>query len=251
MAKPRHLAHAPITEALVDLHVEQDNLSFAKLQAAFGDLDFGYYLKGPIAQGRIGFKLTGDGKQPETMAESAQIGLRLHSNDEKYIAQCRVNGFTLSRLPPYEDWPSLINETKKIWSIYRQRTRPIKVIRIATRFINNLQLPLMQGEPFQKYLEKFADVPEEVPQSLTAFYQRFQLVDQLSMATVNLTLALESLPPGKPEPVIPVIFDIDAFVHKELDIEDVELWNILDNLRELKNRCFFSALTEPALELYK
>lgn len=248
MAEPRHLTHAPITEALIDIHVEQNEFSFAELQKAFADLDFGYYLKGPIAHGTFGFRLTGDGQQPETTAEAAQIGLRLHSNDEKYVAQFRVNGFTLSRLPPYEDWPSLVDETKKIWSIYKQRTGAKYVVRVATRFINNLQLPMVSGESFQKYLEKFADVPEDVPQVLTSFFQRLQLSDISSSATVNLILALDSVPLSGP---VPVILDIDAFIHKNLDSEGKELWNILDDLRKLKNRCFFGTLTELALELYK
>ena len=249
MAKPRHLAHAPVTEALVDIHIEaQGGFSFGGLQKAFSDLDFGYYLKGPIAHGTFGFKLTSDGQQPETSAEAAQIGLRLHSDDEKYVAQCRVNGFTLSRLPPYENWSALMLETKKIWSIYRQRTTPIRINRIAARFINNLQLPLRDGESYQKYLKKFADVPEEAPQALTSFFQRLQLTDIPSTASVNITLALESASPGEP---VPVILDIDAFILKTLDPEDPELWKILDDLRALKNRCFFGTLTEHAAELYE
>lgn len=249
MAQPRHLSHAPITEALVDIHVEpQRAFSFGGLQKAFSNLDFGYYLKGPIAHGTFGFKLTSDGQQPETRAEAAQIGLRLHSDDEKYVAQCRVNGFTLSRLPPYEDWAALMLETKKIWSMYKQRTAPVCVIRVAARFINNLKLPLEPGETLQKYLQKFADVPEEAPQALTSFFQRFQLSDMSSRALVNLTLALEMAPPSGP---VPVILDIDAFVQKTLDPEGPELWKILDDLRKLKNRCFFGTLTEQALELYE
>lgn len=248
MAKPRHLVHAPITEALIDIHIDRPDLSFAEIEKAFGNLDFGYYFKGPIAHGTFGFRLAPDGQQPETTAEAAQIGLRLHSNDEKYVAQCRVNGFTLSRLPPYEDWPSLVKETKRVWSIYKERMRSANVVRVATRFINNLQLPLAPGDSFQIYLEKFADVPEEAPQALTSFFQRLQLIDKSSLASVNLTLALESAPFSGPAPVI---LDIDAFVLKDLDPNGTELWNILNDLRELKNRCFFGTLTERALELYE
>lgn len=248
MAKPRHLAHAPITEALIDIQVEQRGLSFAALQKSFVNLDFGYYIKGSIAHGTFGFRLKDDGQQPETMAESTQIGLRLHSDDEKYVAQCRVNGFTLSRLPPYENWHALVREMKKLWSIYIDRTKPVRVVRVATRFINNLQLPFGYGESFQNYLEKFADVPEEAPQALASFFQRFQLRDVSNTKLVNLTLALESASPNLP---VPVILDIEAFSHKELDTDGEELWIILEDLRNLKNQCFFGTLTKRALELYE
>lgn len=249
MAKPRHLNHAPITEALIDIHVAPlTGLSFAALQHAFSSLDFGYYFKNPISQGTFGFRVTADGQRPETTAEATQIGLRLHSIDDKYVAQCRLTGFTLSRLLPYEAWPALVQETKRVWSIYRERLAPVRVTRVATRFINNLRLPLEHGESFQTYLQKFADVPDEAPQMLTSFFQRFQLVDIPSSASVNLTLALESAPPGGPAPMI---LDVDAFAFKELDPKDEELWNILEHLRKLKNQCFFGSLTERAMELYE
>lgn len=249
MARQRHLVHAPITEALIDIHIEQrDGLSFTALQDAFSTLDFGYYIKNPISQGTFGFKLTSDDQQPQTTVESTQIGLRLHSSDEKYVAQCRLGGCTLSRLPPYESWPRLLEETKRVWCIYRDRLVPRRVTRIATRFINNLRLPLEHGESFQTYLRKFADVPDEAPQALTAFFQRFQLLDIPSNAFVNLTLALEATRPDGPAPVI---LDVDAFTLKNMDPKDDELWHVLEHLRKLKNQCFFGSLTERAVELYE
>lgn len=249
MAKLRHLNQAPITEALIDIHVEPlTGLSFATLQDAFSALDFGYYIKNPISQGTFGFKLTSNGQQPQTTAESTQIGLRLHSSDEKYVAQCRLTGFTLSRLPPYESWPTLLEETKRVWSVYRDQLSPRRVTRLATRFINNLRLPLEHGESLQTYLQKFADVPDEAPQGLTSFFQRFQLVDIPSNAFVNLTLALDSSRRGGPAPVI---LDVDAFSTTNMDPEDDALWNVLEHLRKLKNQCFFGSLTERAVELYE
>ncbi|MDD5321339.1 MAG: TIGR04255 family protein [Methylococcales bacterium] len=249
MAKPLHLDNAPITEALVDIQVEQQQgLTFDGLQEAFNKLDFGYYFKNQISQGTFGFRLTSDGQEPQTTAEAVQIGLRLHSSDEQYVAQCRLTGFTLSRLPPYETWNALIKEAKRIWSVYSDRTAPVRVTRVATRFINNLQLPLDYGASFQTYLQKFADVPEEAPQALSSFFQQFQLVDTSSNARVNLTLAMESIRSGEPAPVI---LDVDAFTFTTLDPEDEKLWAILENLRDLKNRCFFGSLTDQAVELYK
>lgn len=249
MARPRHLDRAPITEALIDIQVEhRDGLSLSELKEAFNTLDFGYYFKNPISQGTFEFKLPSHGQQPQTSAEAAQIGLRLHSSDEKYVAQCRLAGFTLSRLAPYEAWPTLVQETNRVWSIYRDRLAPTRVKRVATRFINNLRLPLEPGVSFQTYLQKFADVPDEAPQDLASFFQRFQLVDVPNSAFVNLTLALESTPASGPAPVI---LDVDAYTFTNLSPGDEELWGILEHLRTLKNRCFFGSLTERAAELYE
>ncbi len=249
MAILRHLPNAPITEALIDIHVEHRvGLSFAQLQGAFDNLDFGYYVKGPIAERTLGLKVSLDGQPHHATMEASQIGLRLHSSDEKYVAQCRLGGFTLSRLPPYLDWQALVQETRRVWAVYCERLAPIHVTRVATRFINNLRLPLGRGVEFQAYLQKFADVPEEAPQALASFFQSFQLVDIPSDSFVNLTLALESVPQAGPAPVI---LDIDAFAKRSLNPRNDELWDILEHLRVLKNQCFFGSLTEQAVELYE
>lgn len=248
MAKPRHLEHAPITEALIDIKVTpRDGLTFTGLQKAIGAADSGYYVKNPISEGTFAFTLAPEGK-PQTTADSAQVGLRLHSADEKYVAQFRLAGFTLSRLPPYEKWENLIDETRRLWAIYVESLAPTRVVWVATRFINNLHLPLEPGESFQTYLHKLVDVPDEAPQIVETFFQRFLLVEAASGARVILTLALDGIPPAGG---IPVILDVDAFVAANLKPADRELWTILERLRELKNRSFFGTITEQAAELYQ
>jgi uncharacterized protein (TIGR04255 family) len=237
MARQRHLRHAPITEALIDIHIiPREGLTFAELQGVIDEANFGYYVKNPISQGTFAFSLTPDGQRPRTAGEAAQIGLRLHSADEKYVAQFRLAGFTLSRLPPYEKWESLLEETRRLWAIYVERLAPTRVVRVATRFINNLRLPLDSGVSFQTYVHKLVDVPDEAPQAVEAFFQRFRLVHSASGARVILTLALDGISAGGS---MPVILDVDAFIDSTLNPTDRELWSILERLRELKNRSFF------------
>ena len=248
MAKQRHLSHAPITEALIDLRVtQQDGLTFSELKNSVDPTEFGYYLKGPISFGTFGFALAPDG-QPSTTTESSQVGLRLHSNDEKYVAQFTISGFTLSRLPPYETWENLLAETRRLWAMYVQRLSPKRVGRVATRFINNLQLPLKPGASFQLYVNKLIDVPDEAPQAVETFLQRFCLVDIATGARVILTLALDGMSVGGPAPVI---LDVDAFVATDLKPIDNTIWDNLEKLRELKNQSFFGTITELAAELYE
>lgn len=249
MAKQRHLPRAPITEALIDIQVApRDGLTFTRLQDSISAQEFGYYVKNPISEGTFGFTLTSDGTQPQTTAQAAQTGLRLHSQDEKYVVQCRLSGFTLSRLPPYEEWPNLIREAKRVWAVYTERLVPKRVTRVATRFINNLQLPMRHEGSYQEYLHKLVDVPDGAPQAVASFFQRFHLIDVASDSHVILTLALERT---SVKERVPVILDIDAFRVKDLELSSPDLWDILEKLRELKNRCFFGTITEETAGLYE
>ncbi len=68
MAKQRHLAHAPITEALIDVQATpQDDLTFDGLKKAIEAADSGYYVKNPISEGTFAFTLAPEGK-PQTTA---------------------------------------------------------------------------------------------------------------------------------------------------------------------------------------
>ncbi len=249
MARWRHLSRAPITEALIDIQVTpKEGLTFEALRAGLGTSAFGYYAKGSIAEGLLEFSFPAEGKEPQTSSRAAQVGMRFHSNDEKYVAQCRLRGFTLSRLPPYEDWEHLRTEATRIWKVYAERLAPARVKRVATRFINNLPLPMQTGESYQLYFNKLVEVPEGAPQAVEMFFQRFQLVDTETGARVILTLTHGG---GAANGVLPVILDVDAFSETDLDPGDREIWAILERLRDLKNRTFFGTITERAAELYE
>lgn len=249
MAKKRHLSRAPVTEALIDIRVApKEDLTFDILKAGLGAAGFGYYAKGPITENLLQFSVPVGGQELQTPSQAAQVGVRFHSNDEKYVVQCRLNGFTLSRLPPYETWENLRTEATRIWKVYAERLAPARVTRVATRFINNLRLPMQTGDSYQLYFNKLVDVPEETPQSVEMFFQRFQLIDTETGARVILTLTHDG---SAANGVLPVILDVDAFAQTDLDPGDQEIWAILERLRNLKNRTFFGTLTERAAELYE
>jgi len=172
----------------------------------------------------------------------------MHSLDDKFVVQFRLRGFTLSRMQPYENWETLVQESKRLWEIYTERLAPVRVIRLATRFINNLQLPMNPGDSYQTFLRKLVDIPDGAPQAVASFFQRFELVDIQSASRVNLTIALEERLPLRP---IPVMLDVDSFRLVDLSPGENGLWEILEHLRILKNETFFSTITEKAAELYE
>jgi uncharacterized protein (TIGR04255 family) len=248
MARPRHLSRAPITEALVDVQVTpKEGLTFDTLKAALEASGFGYYAKGPIMEGLFQFSIPVGG-EPQSSSRAAQVGFRFHSNDEKYVAQCRLGGFTLSRLPPYEDWEKLKAEASRVWKVYAECLSPRRVTRVANRSINNLRLPMHTGEPYQSYLNKVVDVPEEAPQAVETFFQRFQLVDSETGARVILTLTQAG---AASDGVVPVILDLDAFSQTALNPDDREIWATLERLHQLNNRTFFGVITERTAGLYE
>src|SRR5690606_23793004 len=197
----------------------------------------GYYKKGPIVRGTFGFQISADAQNfasSRPLRHSASIiGVRLHSADERYVAQFSVEGFTLSRLQPYDSWESLVEEGRRMWAAYRECARPVAIRRVATRFINDLQLPYREGDQFERFLTLMPKFSNQVPQLISSFLQRFEIHDEECGATVILTFALDRSTHG---PNVPVILDIDAFKEQEIGVEDDAAWALLGKLRSLKNR---------------
>jgi len=86
VAQIRHLANAPITEAVVDFRVEAPaGVSVDALVSSLAERNhLGYTQKGPIVRSEFGFSVNVQ-KEPQTSASgrSTSIGVRLHSPDEK------------------------------------------------------------------------------------------------------------------------------------------------------------------------
>lgn len=251
MARIRRLRKAPIVEAVIDFRVAADDRMTAEaIDHAIEGRAFGYSRKGPILRGMFAVQFAADPElimQPPVATTSA-IGARLHSTDEQFVAQFSTEGFSLSRLEPYEGWDGLIEEAKRVWPIYRDAVKPTAVTRVATRYINNLRLPLRTGDSFGRFLTQQPSFPPELPQMMSGFLQRFVMHEPRTDAKVIIVHALDETVPGDS---VPVIVDIDASRGLRASPTSDELWLSLEELRTLKNKFFFASLTEEAVGLYE
>jgi uncharacterized protein (TIGR04255 family) len=245
VAQMRHLSNAPITEAIIDFRVERSE--DATVDGLVAELarrnNLGYRKEAPIFRSEFGFSLKGE--EGRATADATTIGVKLRSTDRNYIAQLSVEGFTLSRLTPYESWENLVLEARRLWADYAACLKAPRITRYATRYINNLRLPPTQN--LERFLLLPPNLPPGLPEALSGFLQRFVMRDVPSDATVILTQVLEGAPLDKP---LPVVLDIDAFRFGTFPSDEPEVWSELNQLRRLKNGVFFGCLTEEAVALY-
>jgi uncharacterized protein (TIGR04255 family) len=249
MAEQRHLARAPITEAIVDFHVEvMEGADASAIDAATIEREIGYRRIGPLVASEFGITVD-SGAKPSISQEAVRtLGSRFHSADDKYVAQLTLQGFTFSRLTPYQDWPTLLSEARRVWDVYVRCIKPRAVSRVATRFINDLRLPMREGSRFGEYLASDLGLSDPAFRLVSSFLLQYDGTDSETQATVRCTQALR---PGKYEGVLPVIIDIDVYRVQRFSFDDGAYWTYLDRLREVKNRVFFSLLTETCVRLYE
>ena len=248
MARSReHLSRAPITEALIDLQFPAGEIKLKDLHK-FSSLLDGYEAKGPIFQIETEWNISKE-KGAKEQSKSLELGVRLHSTDDKYVLQIRTEAFTLSRLEPYETWENLSREARRLWHIFNSQIRPETIRRTATRFINRLRLPMKAGEQFQEYLTKPPDVPDGLPQGVAGFLQRVVLLNPNLNARANVIQVLQE--GFAPADHVPVVLDIDVYSIGDFPPDADDVWNLLESLRVFKNEIFFASLTEKTISQYE
>jgi uncharacterized protein (TIGR04255 family) len=245
MAQRRHLQHAPITEALVDLRAAP-TVEFGggevldRLKSSLSDR-YPKYSERRAFEARLEVR-----KGQALVPKGTDKGLHGHffeSEDGRNIAQFRVDGFTYNRLAPYTDGDYLITEALRLWELHAEVARPLMVSRVALRYINILKLPAQAD--IRTVLTRVPATPEGSPGRVQGFLTRVETLDAESGRRVITTQALA---PGMPPDRVNVVIDIDAFQMGDFGVSPAALRPTLDELRELKNAVFFGSITEQAAE---
>ena len=243
-----HLSRAPIVEGLIDILVKpRSDLTLAALFRLSEKLKSKYPEVKALHTIQADVQIDQSQKASQSVA-TALVGYRLERKDLPFVVMLRVNGLTISRLKPYDDWNNLLEEAKPIWDEYVSICRPEVITRVATRYINRIELPV-EGLDFDDYLAAPPRIPKNLGEMLSEFLVRLVVPDVPSGAIIALVQALEG--PNIEKSTIPVIIDIDVFKAVELDLSSNELWELLGTMRDLKNQAFFGSITPKTLELLK
>ena len=242
-----NLKKAPIVEALIDIRVEfPPEFKFDSLKALHELVNAKY----PILKTRMrmeGQFTFGKGTPGVETSHNEPDGFIYTSRNKKNIFQSNLGGFTFSRLKPYENWKNFSREAFRLWSLYSKTFEPFRIKRIATRFINRLELPLPIGN-FEDFLTGPPRIPPRLPQTLISFFSRVVIPEPRNAAVATIMLATEQ--PPNPE-ILPVLLDIDVFKEVDFDWKGKKTWGIVEDFREVKNRIFFDSITEKLEARYK
>lgn len=244
--KHPHLKNAPIAEAVIDfrfqpaLIIEPD-----KISAIHKSIILDYPTIQENKEMQLGFVVGPDQTTQQTVSDSI-IGYRFENSDKKFVFVASKNGFTLSKLPPYDNWDSFVLEAKKLANIFFGILGHQTIVRTAVRYINQIQIDEIQFD-FDDYLVAGPKVPEGLPDMLSEFLIRnvIPCVEKKALVTIIQQFnAVNSLDPVR------ITLDIDAVCFEEYESNSGKQWEFLNSLRELKNNAFFKSLHPKGLEKY-
>lgn len=244
MARRRQLARAPIREAIIDFRVSP-KVEVSALRGLGEGLRADFPVAKELRMRTFGFEATENQFRTSTIDQGA-MGLRLVSKDNLYVVQFKADGLTLSRLAPYETWEAMSAKARELWKLYLEASKAERVTRLATRYINVMELPLPIPD-FRDFLASPPEVPPQLPQGISSFFSRIVIPERESTTAAILTQALE----GVTEDKAPVVLDIDVLKDVDLPTASDEVWETLEMLREFKNRLFFESITDKTAELFE
>ncbi len=248
MTKKKHenFKKPPITEAVFDIRVElPKKTTLEKLKKMEKSIDFEISEKKNTLEMESVFKISQEAIESEK--HSSQInGCVFKNNPDNKIVQCRLNGFTFNKLKPYSDWNQFYSEAQKYWNIYYKIAKPVKILRIALRYINEIMIPL-PFDDFKDYLKTIHEIAAPLPQDISQLFMRIALPKPDSSVNAIITETFKK--PTKD--YLPFIFDIDVFNNTPLDPSKWDIKRHFEELREYKNMIFCESITRKTKELFR
>jgi uncharacterized protein (TIGR04255 family) len=244
---PGRYAKPPITEAVIEVRfgsvVPQRMLArfVHNVATAYPTAEQTYEIS---AQ----FRISGEGEQPEVRPNHRLSGYKLTGRDAADLIVLGFDRIGTIRLAPYSGWEKFLETAKKNFETLRKICGYRAVTRVATRYINRLDIPAAPGTIIktEDYLLLEPRVPSEVPH-LSEFSVNFRgSVPEIEGQVIVQSGTVLS-------PLIDhtsLLLDIDLFKEQNLPQRDREIWDVLTNLRVQKNTLFEAFVTDRARELF-
>lgn len=233
-----YLTKAPIIEAALNIHFVpvtnwEDKIIEPELIKQLPDY--------PLLS-RAKLKIPKDLEQPDI--DFGYIGFKFKSQDSLNIAQFIKGQFVFSRLNPYQGWNSFIEESIRLWKIFNVLQQTEEIRRIGIRYINQFNVPkgkIELGDYYKYPPYTFLDWDT----SAYLHHDTYTVPD--SEYGVNIIKTIHYTP------IIGVdglILDIDVFIQKSLIYSEIDLTKVYEELRWIKNKVFFSNITENVIKEY-
>jgi uncharacterized protein (TIGR04255 family) len=184
-----------------------------------------------------------EGAIPQIQHLKGWYGYRLTSGDRRYIVQFTRDGVVFSRTQGYEDWERFTAAAKPVWLTFVEIAAPVEIQRLGVRFINQLPAATLAT------LEQFLCEPPTCPQNLSlkefVYQSTFMVLDHPYEIRV-IKMVQPSLP-GLPQSS-GLFLDCDVFTTKPIACDEPVVDGALAKMRWLKNKIFFTLLTDQAVQ---
>jgi len=186
------------------------------------------------------------GEDASSAVRRGPRGIRLKTEDGRYVIQFTRDGLVFSRTKEYEHWEPFEVAAKQAWQAFLDIAAPIETQRLGVRFINHV--PAATSETLRAFLRDPPTCPSNLPLEEFVYQSTFGVPGHPYAVRV-----IKLLQPSMPElpPSSGLFLDVDVFTATAIPNEPGPLDQALIRMRWLKNKVFFSLLTDAAVASFK
>lgn len=183
--------------------------------------------------------------EPGIVQPQGILGYRLGSESSRGSVQVFRDGVAYSLVRGYSHWDSFCRDAVGVWEGFVGLAAPKEIQRLGVRFINHF--PTLTVGTLGNVLQESSICPANL--SLREF------VDQSSFDVpsyeygVRVIKVLQAPIPGMRD-TSGLFLDIEAYTTKAIPNDQTRIDEALKHLRWLKNKVFYSLLTESAIKAF-
>ncbi len=239
-----HLPGAPIVEAVIHWRAPAGlPLDTQKLQ---DDLKTRFDQYDCHEQQEVGAAFQASQEGVEFRQQTRWNGFRLtnRSDVDRYVAQFTPNGVIFSRLAKYDRWATFEAEALRFWHAYLELAEPPLIERLGVRFINQVRLTPMDTPAL--VLRHVPSPPPDLPLDSDHFFHQDSFRVSGHPYQVNSVRTLQTLPDQQRA----LILDTDVAMEPKSLLAPDMLSHHLAEMRYIKNKLFFTYMTEDALSQF-
>ena len=172
---------------------------------------------------------------------------RLSRENMTQIVVLSKSSFLFSQLAPYQGWDHFFNSFVITWEIKSKAIGYREVSRIGVRYINRIDIPF-ENEliEYENYLNIYPLLPK-------SFGHLDAYATQVSMPLSNIGCQLTINSAVVESPILnhrAFVIDLDIFNDKNIPKIDTDIFNLLKEIRQEKNRLFEESITDNARKLF-
>jgi len=240
------LARAPIVEAVIHWRARaQKPLDPKTLEDALSERLSGYPVREPLQQVELMAMISDQEDSSVVHQKRGWQGVRLKSDDDRYVAQFKRDGLVFSRTRGYDHWEPFVAAAKEAWQVYASIAQPVEIQRLGVRFIN--QIPAAKPESLGAVLREPPTCPSNLPLKEFVYQSTFDVPGYPFGIRV-----IKVMQPPMPDvqQSSGLFLDINVFSTKVLPNEAAAIDDALGQMRWLKNKVFFTLLTDDAIQSF-
>ena len=196
----------------------------------------------------VQFETAAPGSKPTVGSKQTLSGYKATDREGTDLIILNAGRLGTVRLAPYCGWDAFLEKARRNYASFKKITGFQKIVRVATRYINRLDIPRAGRESVDPndYAMLEPRVPGIIP-NVHGFTTQF-LGD---VPAVNGRVLINAGTVVSPLiDHVSLLLDIDLFVEQNLPQRDSEIWELLAALRYQKNAIFEAFITDRARELF-